>query len=73
MCLHVYMCLVLAMGPFDTCTFGVLYMYTCIGCWHTVWFLPTVCHLFFTCDCPFADAIFCAVCSVYIICYIMIC
>ena len=36
-------------------------------CQHTVWFLSTVCHPFFFCYWPFADAMFCTFCSMYFI------
>ena len=65
-CMCQYMCFVLANESFVS-----LYMYlefhTCIDCWHTVWFLPTVCHQFFFCCHLFADALLCILCFVCII------
>ena len=65
MCLHV-LCQQLGLLFVYTC---IREFHTCIGCQHTVWFLPTVCHQF--CYFLFADAILCTMCSVsYVFIYV---
>ena len=62
MCLHVSLYWQIG-SLFDyTC---IREFHTCIGCRHTVWFLPTVCCQF--CYFLFADALFCTLCFVSII------
>ena len=66
MCLHVSLCWLLGLLFVYTC---IREFRTCIGCQHTVCFLPTVCCQF--CYFLFADAILCAMCSVsYVFIYV---
>ena len=80
MCLHVSTCVYMCLHVFWYQHFDHLFtcipiipihvlveFHTCIDGRHTVWFLPTVCCLFF------ADAIFCTLCSVsYMFIYVYI-
>ena len=78
MCLHVstcvYLCLVLAMGLFDTCTFGSfvhVYMYRVLA--HSMVSHHCVLPILSLCYSLFADTIFCTLCSVFIVYDIIIC
>ena len=85
MCLHVSACVYMC-PHVSTCvlvsalmvTYSPMHVlvefHTCVECRHTVWFLTTVCCQFcFLCFSLFADTIFCTLCSVLIVCDIMIC
>ena len=72
MCLHVslHVSLYQQLGLlfYYTC---IREFHTCIGCWHTVWFLPTVCcHFGYF---LFADTLLCNLCFVSYIYYVFHC